>query len=421
MISLGNIALNNEDSINTMRKKILQGLKLLHEDAIIASRIASITSQMGRSLCHTCSESLLNIGLFRGTGGVAFCLVFMADESSLKLALRETPYLRTFFDQIQTLPPYKNWHRLQCLVWLGYASLPSDEIIQKARNIIQEKSRTELMLDLQENNQKLSLLKEQLSILNSQLTQENLRMGADLDLLKQMQQLILPKPDELQSIKDLDIAGFMEPAEKMGGDYYDVLYTNGVVTIAIGDVTGHGLESGILMVMTQMAVRTLKEINEDDPVRFLDILNQAIYDNIQRMESEKNLTLAILNYADHKVSISGQHEEIIVFRHGGKIERIDTIDLGFPIGLHDEITDFINHHLVELNTGDGIVLYTDGITEAQNMNKKQYGIEKLCDTISSCWERSAEDMKQIIIKDVYRHIGEQKIFDDITLLVLKQN
>ena len=115
------------------------------------------------------------------------------------------------------------------------------------------------------------------------------------------------------------------------------------------------------MVMTQTAVRTLKEVQELDPVRFLDILNRTIYKNIQRMNSDKNLTLALLNYADCKVSISGQHEETLVVRKGGKIERIDMIDLGFPIGLEEDISDWIGHVLVDLDPGDGVVLYTDGI------------------------------------------------------------
>ena len=70
-----------------------------------------------------------------------------------------------------------------------------------------------------------------------------------------------------------DIAAYMKAADEVGGDYYDVLNTDGVVTLGIGDVTGHGLESGILMLMAQTAIRTLKEIRETDPVRFLDALN----------------------------------------------------------------------------------------------------------------------------------------------------
>lgn len=138
------------------------------------------------------------------------------------------------------------------------------------------------------------------------------------------------------------------------------------------------------------------------------------------MNSDKNLTLAILNYAQGKVSISGQHEETIVVREGGKIERIDTIDLGFPIGLEHEISEFIHHTLVQLNPGDDIVLYTDGITEAENINHIQYGIEKLCQVVRQNWQQSAEEIKLAVIDDVRRHIGQQKVFDDITLLVLKQ-
>ncbi|HBB31884.1 MAG TPA: serine/threonine protein phosphatase, partial [Cyanobacteria bacterium UBA9273] len=74
-----------------------------------------------------------------------------------------------------------------------------------------------------------------------------------------------------------EIAGFMEPASEVGGDYYDVLYHNGTVKIGIGDVTGHGLESGVLMLMVQTAVRTLLEVNETDSKKFLDVLNRTIY------------------------------------------------------------------------------------------------------------------------------------------------
>ena len=252
------------------------------------------------------------------------------------------------------------------------------------------------------------------------LQADNFRMRKELDMLRQMQRMILPTAEELSEIEGLDIAGYMEPADEVGGDYYDVLDTDGLVTIAIGDVTGHGLESGIVMVMTQTAVRTLKEIRELDPVKFLDALNRTIYKNVQRMNSEKNLTLVVLTYSEGRISISGQHEETIVVRKGGHIERVNTMNLGFPIGLDEEITDFINHTMIELNSGDGVVLYTDGIPEAYNIDKKQYGIEKLCEVISHNWHGSAEQVKQAVIDDVKQFIGTQKVFDDITLVVLKQ-
>ncbi len=232
--------------------------------------------------------------------------------------------------------------------------------------------------------------------------------------------MILPKPEELENIAGLELAGYMEAADEVGGDYYDVLYTDGIVTLGIGDVTGHGLESGILMLMTQTAVRTLQEIREVDSVKFLDALNRTIYKNMRRMNSKKSLTLAIVNYANGKISVSGQHEEILVIRNSGQVERIDTIDLGFPIGLDEEITEFINHVTFELQPTDGVVLYTDGITEAMDIHKVQYGVEKLCEVISENWHRAASKIKDAVIADVRRHIGTQKVFDDITLLVLKR-
>lgn len=261
---------------------------------------------------------------------------------------------------------------------------------------------------------------EDLKRLSEKLKQENLRMGAELGMLRQMQQLILPKKEELEAIEALDIAGFMQPADEVGGDYYDVLHHDGLVTISIGDITGHGLESGILMVMIQSAVRTLKEIREADPVRFLDVLNRTIYQNIQRMNSEKNLTLAVLNWYAGEVVVSGQHEELIVVRSGGSIERIDTMDLGFPIGLEKEIAHFVGQKRVQLNPSDGFVLYTDGFTEAENPTGEQYGLERLCDTISLNWAKPADAIKEVVVSDVRNFIDVQSVYDDLTLVVAKQ-
>nr|WP_283755309.1 PP2C family protein-serine/threonine phosphatase [Roseofilum acuticapitatum] len=274
---------------------------------------------------------------------------------------------------------------------------------------------------LQEKTTELAAANQEIDHLNQQLKSENIRLSAELEILQEMQQLILPKPEDLASIQELDISGYMQPADEVGGDYYDVICMDGVITIAIGDVTGHGLESGILMLMTQTAVVTLKEIKEHDPIRFLDLLNRTIYNNVQRMKIDKNLTLSILNYADGQLTVSGQHEEIIVVRQGGKIERIDTMDLGLPIGLDHNISEFISYTRVELNSGDGIVLYTDGITEARNGSNQRYGIEQLCQIISQNWHYNSHQIQEAVIKDLQQFIGEEKVWDDITLVVLKQN
>jgi len=277
-----------------------------------------------------------------------------------------------------------------------------------------------LARDFAKTHKALEAKNQQISVLNEKLKDENLRMSAELEVTEKIQRLILPTQDELKAIADLDLAGHMAPAHEVGGDYYDVLQQDDRLKIAIGDVTGHGLESGMVMLMTQSVVRALLQSGETDPVHFLDTLNRTIYNNVQRMDSDKNLTLCLLDYADGEVKLSGQHEEMIVVRRDGKIELVDTIDLGFPIGLDDEIADFIDQTTVQLQSGDGVVLYTDGITEAENTDGEQYGLERLCEVVSRHWSQSAEAIKEAVVADVLSFIGEGEIYDDITLVVLKQ-
>lgn len=138
------------------------------------------------------------------------------------------------------------------------------------------------------------------------------------------------------------------------------------------------------------------------------------------MNSEKSLTLVIANYADGNISISGQHEETLVVRNGGQVERIDTMDLGFPIGLDGESADFISYGSFELEPGEGIVLYTDGISKAKDLDKVIYNLQRMCEVISHNWHKSAPEIEEAVIAEVRRHFGKQNVFDDITLLVLKR-
>ncbi|MFQ3614770.1 MAG: PP2C family protein-serine/threonine phosphatase, partial [Cyanobacteriota bacterium] len=266
----------------------------------------------------------------------------------------------------------------------------------------------------------LAEAQQEIQQLNLKLKAENQRMGSELELTRRLQQLILPKDRELQRIPGLDIAGFMEPATEVGGDYYDVLEHNGLVRIGIGDVTGHGLESGMLMLMAQTAIRTLAIQQERDPGRVLEILNQVIYENAQRMNSDKNMTLMLLDYHDGTLRFSGQHEQMIVVRTDGSVEKVDTLDLGFPIGLEADIRDFIAQAEVHLASGDVVVLYTDGITEAENRSRELFGLERLCQVVQSHWQATAGEICKAIITEVRQFIQEQQIFDDLTLVVIKQ-
>lgn len=84
--------------------------------------------------------------------------------------------------------------------------------------------------------------------------------------------------------------------------------------------------------MAQVGVRALMASNETDPVRFFDVLNRTIHDNVARIGADTSLTLAVRDYKNGEVQLSGQHEEMVVVRGGGESDLVDTLELGFPIG-----------------------------------------------------------------------------------------
>ncbi|MBD2578628.1 AAA family ATPase [Oscillatoria sp. FACHB-1406] len=274
---------------------------------------------------------------------------------------------------------------------------------------------------VEERTEELATANAEILVLNERLRAENLRMSAELEVTRRLQQMILPKPAELEAIEGITISGFMEPAEEVGGDYYDVLRRGDKAMISIGDVTGHGLESGVLMIMAQTAIRTLLTQGETNPAKFLQTVNQTIFDNVERMDANKNMSLSLLEYQNQSLRLSGQHEEAIVVRNDGEVERIDTIDLGFPLGLEADISDFIASTEIPLNSGDVVVLYTDGITEAFDINNVEYGIERLIEVVVQNRGREAAEIERAVIEDVRQYIGEQKVFDDITLVVIKKS
>lgn len=267
----------------------------------------------------------------------------------------------------------------------------------------------------------LAVANEKITKLNNQLQVENGRLSSELDVTRRIQQMMLPKPQELAQIEDLDVVGFMKPADEVGGDYYDVIRRDDGVIIGIGDVTGHGLESGLLMLMIQTAVRTLVEQGSENHQQFLDIINRTILSNTERMETNRNSTLSLIHYREGNLQICGQHEEVIIIRNSGEVEHIDTINLGFPMGLDHDISEFLGKTEVELNLQDVVILYTDGITEAENFKGQFYGIERLSQIAAQNRHSSAAEIRDAVVSDLTLYISEHQIFDDITLLVMKRS
>ena len=232
--------------------------------------------------------------------------------------------------------------------------------------------------------------------------------------------MVLPPPEELKQIDELDIDGFMKPADEVAGDYYDVLRGPDGIMFGMGDVTGHGLESGVLMLMVQTTIRALLNSGERDPARFLNLVNQTVYLNKERMHFDRILSLCLLEYRDGNLVVTGQHEEVIIVRKCGKVEIVDTTPLGFPIGLDLDVLYLFSSRYIELQPDDTVVLYTDGITEAENENGQHYGVDRLYELVARVHTKTAKGIREAVVNDVIDFIGDAEVFDDITLLVIKR-
>ncbi|MBB4234212.1 SpoIIE family protein phosphatase [Rhizobium esperanzae] len=272
---------------------------------------------------------------------------------------------------------------------------------------------------VEERTAQIEDAKEEISTLNAQLQRENRRLGTELAVAERIQLMVLPLDQELEAFQALEIAAYMRPAEEVGGDYYDVLKNGSRLKIGIGDVTGHGLESGVLMLMVQSVARALQEAGNTDAVKFLTDLNSALFKNIVRTKIDKHLTLAFLDYDGKEMILSGQHEEVVIVRANGGVERINTMDLGIPIGLEADISAFIKTREIAFEKGDLILLHTDGVTEAENDAGELFGMERLCREAVRLKDLSAEKVVSEIVATLMLFIGSQKIYDDITLLAVR--
>ena len=254
------------------------------------------------------------------------------------------------------------------------------------------------------------------------LAQENLRMGLELDVAQRLQAMILPRGEELRRHKGLEIAAHMVPASEIGGDIYDVLEgPDGSTCLVIGDVTDHGLASGVVMLMTQAALRTALEATGGDLVPSLVRVNSVIYKNVsERMGDARNLTLALLRYHEGTVRVAGQHETVIVVRVDGTVEEIDTLPLGINVGLLGEVDDMMMESSFALGPKDLLVLYTDGVTEAEAPDKSQYGVQRLKDAVASRRTLPCEQIVQGVFTDIYRWIAGGRVYDDITLVLVRR-
>ena len=158
----------------------------------------------------------------------------------------------------------------------------------------------------------------------------------------------------------------MQPATEVGGDYYDVVPVDDGCWIGIGDVAGHGLPTGLVMLMMQSGIGALaRKMPDAAPRDLLLALNTMLVDNVRaRLGQHEHATLTLIRYRrDGSLSFAGAHEEMLIRRaDSGLCERVATP--GAWVGAKRDIDAGTVDSTARLRPGDLLVLYTDGLTEA---------------------------------------------------------
>lgn len=261
----------------------------------------------------------------------------------------------------------------------------------------------------------------------NKLENENMRMGLELEVAHKIQKLLLPKGNELSQIDYLEISARMDPANEVGGDFYEVLPQNDQsIILAIGDVTDHGLQSGLVMLMAQSTIRTILDKDGEEKISLssaINRINTIMYRNIRdRMHDFRNLTLCLAHLTKNRVTLCGQHENLLKYNaRSGEVEVISTDDLGIYVGLIEDIAPHVEELQIDFSKNDILLFFTDGLTEAENQNGEFFEEERLIQLLKRHSSREVNYIVEAIYDEVYRFIGNRSILDDITLMIIKHN
>ena len=243
-------------------------------------------------------------------------------------------------------------------------------------------------------------------------------LWGEMEIAKKIQVSLLPDRKQLAG-GAYSAASIMIPADEVGGDYYDLIEDeNGNTWVAIGDVSGHGVESGLIMMMAQTSIKSLIASNiSSKPSDILVKLNRIMIDNIKRLNVQRYMTLNLFRISGANVSYAGRHQDLLVYRH--KEKKVETIsEEGTWIGIFDDIEDMQMDHTFQMDIGDVLLLYTDGITEAENENEEMFGYDRLERSFLQYAEHPSETIIERILNDCKAF--QEKQNDDITLLILKK-
>ncbi len=242
---------------------------------------------------------------------------------------------------------------------------------------------------------------------------ERERVKAEIDAANRIQAALLPV--DAPDLPGASFASHYRAATEIGGDYFDFLtMPNGEIGIAFGDVSGHGLTSGIVMAMAKSAL--LVQVGYDpSPCAVMNVLNDIVMKTAPK-RIMMTFFFGLLDPFTQTLRFSSAgHLDPYVFRAGSK--RLESLSSwGFPLGVKRR--EPFTEHTVDFDDGDRLILYSDGLIEAIDDDGDPYGFERFEKTILACGHMDAEEIKKSLLNSIRKFTRNRPPEDDQTLVVV---
>jgi sigma-B regulation protein RsbU (phosphoserine phosphatase) len=246
---------------------------------------------------------------------------------------------------------------------------------------------------------------------------EGEKVSGELKTAGQLQRELIP--NTAPTVPGFDIAVKNRSAEELGGDNFDFIKTKDSYYFYIGDVTGHGVPAAIVMTMVNTLINAFAEIFETA----YEVVVQTNRRVKTRIKATMFMSMLMLkwNMQENRMTYIGcGHEHLVIYRaNSGKCEV--AVSGGIALGMVADNSKIVKEKEIGLNPGDIIVLYSDGVTEAKNMQGEMFGLKRLVEIIELyASQGDAQDLVQNIAKDFSHFVEEHVQEDDITLIALRK-
>ncbi len=244
------------------------------------------------------------------------------------------------------------------------------------------------------------------------------KIESELKIARDIQMGMIPRkfpafPDR----NEFDIYGFIEPAKEVGGDLYDFFFIDDErLCFAIGDVSGKGTPAALFMAVTSTILRAETQIAGLNTNRVIDLMNNYLCNNNEG-SLFVTLFLGILNISTGEVEyVNAGHNYPFVIRSSGTVSELNTSHC-IPLGI--SINTVFKSNTFKLEKGDTIFLYTDGVSEAFNINNQQYSIKRISKILANQANHSPFEIIHHIVDDLKAFSTGAEQSDDISILAIK--